>query len=125
MISRRFVCGHRAVYTTLGMSSDHLHVSAASPLQLSILQAPVFLRPCPPVLSVCCLRLGCVDLPLTFNCPSFNSELDERLTQNLKKYLVDRGVDTNTMEALADLKNDKEEREYGRWLKGLKSFVSK
>ncbi|GAQ83599.1 mitochondrial complement component 1 Q subcomponent-binding protein [Klebsormidium nitens] len=53
------------------------------------------------------------------------SELDERLTQNLKKYLVDRGVDNDTMEAFADLKNDKEEREYGRWLKEVKSFVSK
>jgi complement component 1 Q subcomponent-binding protein len=51
--------------------------------------------------------------------------LDETLQKQFEKYLDERGINGELSNYLLDLLEDKEQREYIRWLKNIESFVKK
>jgi complement component 1 Q subcomponent-binding protein len=51
--------------------------------------------------------------------------LDENLQKQFKKFLEARGIDGNLADYLSDLMEDKEKREYSRWLQNIEAFVKK
>ncbi|CAK9191730.1 unnamed protein product [Sphagnum troendelagicum] len=59
-----------------------------------------------------------------FDGPDFAS-LDENLQNQFKKFLEARGIDGNLADYLSDLMEDKEKREYSRWLQNIEAFVKK
>ncbi|CAK9228961.1 unnamed protein product [Sphagnum troendelagicum] len=65
------------------------------------------------------------DLKETFyDGPEFSS-LDETLQKQFEKYLDARGINGELSNYLLDLLEDKEQREYIRWLKNIESFIKK
>jgi complement component 1 Q subcomponent-binding protein len=59
-----------------------------------------------------------------FDGPDF-SQLDEQLQRQFKKYLDARGVNEELANYLLDLLEDKEQREYQRWLHNVEAFIRK
>eukprot|EP01136_Pigoraptor_vietnamica_P044218 Opistho-1_new@20681 len=51
------------------------------------------------------------------------SELDEKLQDGLQRFVTERGVDREFIENLRSLYDDKEQREYMRWLEQFQSLV--
>lgn len=52
-------------------------------------------------------------------------QLDEQLQRQFKKYLDARGVNEELANYLLDLLEDKEQREYQRWLHNVEAFIKK
>ncbi|XP_024390704.1 uncharacterized protein At2g39795, mitochondrial [Physcomitrium patens] len=59
-----------------------------------------------------------------FDGPDF-SQLDEQLQRQFKRYLDARGINEDLSNYLLDLLEDKEQREYQRWLRNVESFIRK
>ena len=51
------------------------------------------------------------------------SELDEKMQKAFTDYLEERGVDAELGEYLLQAADSKEQKEYLRWLKGIKGFL--
>lgn len=61
-----------------------------------------------------------------FDVVMFSSrQLDEQLQRQFKKYLDARGINEDLSNYLLDLLEDKEQREYQRWLHNVESFIRK
>jgi complement component 1 Q subcomponent-binding protein, mitochondrial len=58
-----------------------------------------------------------------YNGPTYE-DLDDNLKEDFENYLAERGIDATLGEYLLALSNDKEQREYMRWLQEVKAFVS-
>ena len=52
-------------------------------------------------------------------------QLDEHLQRQFKKYLDARGINEDLSNYLLDLLEDKEQREYQRWLQNVEAFIRK
>ena len=51
------------------------------------------------------------------------SELDPKLQEAFTAYLEERGVNAELGQFIMDYSEDKEQREYMTWLKGVHSFL--
>ena len=53
------------------------------------------------------------------------SELDPKLQEAFTSYLEERGVNAELGQFIMDYSEDKEQREYMTWLKGVQSFLKR
>lgn len=56
-------------------------------------------------------------------CAQVFTELDDKLQQAFVDYLEERGVNAELGRYILDYAEDKEQREYMKWLEGVKIFV--
>lgn len=56
-------------------------------------------------------------------CAQVFTELDDKLQQAFVDYLEERGVNAELGRYILDYAEDKEQREYMKWLEGVKNFV--
>merc|ERR1712100_213870 len=62
------------------------------------------------------------DLASSYNGPEFD-DIDDKLQEGLDEYLAEAGMCNEVCDFIDAMALDKEQREYMRWLKTLKSFA--